>query len=207
MSVKEQFIRKLIDELNNVNKHELFDEERAPLDVCYMVSVIDQQIDDCQEFMDTITTYRYQINDFSHDNSGGYTNGKIQILIEKPEEEKSSEMMFDAFYDYCYYIEFDCDDRMWGYCQCKPGDEGYVEEYSCSGNGCDWSAPAFRLTKSIDLGGGKWDGYESDYWNYKKKFEENELNISREVEELNKKKEREYIEQQINELQGRLNSL
>ncbi|MBX4152376.1 hypothetical protein [Paenibacillus lautus] len=207
MEIKDQFIRALIDELNNVNQSERIGEEASPLDVCYIVSVVDQQIEQHHEFMETISKYRFHINGYEEDHSGGYTNGEISILIEKPDEEKQSDYCHDAYYDYEFIISFGFDERYWGYCQCEPGDHGYEVEHNCCGNGCDWTAPSFHITKAIRRGGGSWNGSEKDYWKYKRKFNENELNKNREVEELKKKQEREHIEKQIQSLQDKLKLL
>jgi hypothetical protein len=122
MDIKEKFIKNLINELNDINERQL--KEDSQIDVCWLVSAVDQQIDECKEFMNTISKYQYHINGYEEDHSQGYTNGKIRILIEKPDEEKESDYMMDAYYDYCYYIEFRDDERMWGYCECAPGMSG-----------------------------------------------------------------------------------
>lgn len=204
MSIKSEFIRRLVDELNDENER---GNHKRPLDVCYMTSVVDQQLEKCDEFIKDITIHRYEINGYDYDDSEGYTNGKIRIFIEKPEEEKESEMMYDAYYDYCYYIEFGYDDRYWGYCDCQPSYEGYNEKHGCCGCGCDWVAPQFYLTKSISMDGGKWDGAERDYWEYEEKFNINEKNKNTYVEEMKKKQEIERLEASIRDAQNRLKDL
>jgi len=206
-NIKEKFIQALIDELNDVNKKERIYHNKPPLNVCFMVSVVDQHIDKYKEFMEELTKNRWCINGYEEDNSGGYTNGKIRILIEKPEEEKESDYLIDAFENYCYYIEFRYDERYWGYCECTPKDEGYNEKHKCCGNGCDWKAPSFYLTKEINLGGYSWEGLERDYWEYEEKFYQKEENKNKEVEEYNKQKKINSLKEQIKELQDELNKL
>lgn len=203
MTVKDQFIRDLINELNEESSNHT---NRKPLDVAFMVSVVDQQLENCPEFIEDITKYNYLINGYDY-GSKGYTNGKIRVLIEKPDDERKSEMMYDAYYDYCYYIEFGFDERYWGYCDCEPTDSGYNEKRGCCGNGCDWVAPEFSITKCISLGGGKWNGVEHDYWEYENKFNENEENKNTYVEEIKKKQEIESLEASIRDAQNRLNKL
>lgn len=205
--MKDKFIRALINELNDVNERERAYHNKPLLDVCFIVSVIDQQIENCKEFMDELKLDRWHINGYDEDFSGGYTNGKIRILIEKPEEEKESDLMVDSFEDYCYYLEFTHDDRHWGYCQCLPDDNGFNEKYNCCGNGCDWSAPSFTIYKEIYLGGGTWKGNESDYWKYEEQFNRNSENKNEEVEQYKKQQEKERIEKQIKELQLKLEEL
>lgn len=204
MTVKDQFIRDLIDELNEESSRYA---NRKPLDIAYMVSVVDQQLENCTEFIEDITKYGYHINGYDFDASEGYTNGKIRVLIEKPEEERGSDMMYDAYFNYCYCIEFGFDERYWGYCSCEPTHNGYDEKRKCCGNGCDWTAPSFYISKSISLGGGKWDGVERDYWEYEKKFNEDQHNKNTYIEEMKKKQEIEALEASIRNAQSRLNEL
>jgi len=206
LSAKDQFIKNLINELNNENENRI-NCDKKPLDIPYIVSVVDQQIENCKEFIDDITMHTYLINGYDEDNSMGYTNGKIRILIEKSDDEKESEYMIDAYYDYCYYIEFLYDERHWGYCECTPEDEGYNEKHKCCGYGCDWSASAFRIEKVISLGGYSWKGQERDYWEYQEQFESNEQNKNKEVDKFKLEKEKQYLRDKIKELQDELNEL
>lgn len=207
MSIKEKFIKDLISELNDANERQLDYENKRTIDVCYVVSVIDQQLEDCKEFLEDITKNAYHINGYDEDTSGGYTNGKIRILIEKPDSEKESNYMVDAYYDYCYYIEFTKDERSWGYCQCSSGDIGYNADHDCCGSGCDWTAPSFNIEKSICLGGGMWNGQAKDYWKYKDKFNLNEQNKNNEVEKFKLKQRKESLQNQIAELKIELEKL
>ena len=86
-SIKDQFIKKLISTLNNENKDRIYHDKKT-LDIPYIISVIDQQIENCKEFIDDITKYTYCINGYDEDYSEGYTNGNIKILIEKPNDEE-----------------------------------------------------------------------------------------------------------------------
>jgi hypothetical protein len=205
-NIKEKFIQELINELNRENEGRIY-YDKKPLDICYMVSVIEQKIEECEEFMQELSNKKWVINGYDEDYINGYTNGEIRILIEKPEEEKESEYLVDAFEDYCYYIEFLFDERMWGYCQCTPEDEGYNEKYKCCGVGCDWVAPAIRITKEVDLGYYKWEGYERDYWEYEKQFYKKEENKSKKVEEYKKQQRIKEIQRQIKQLQEELEKL
>lgn len=201
MKVKDEFIRDLINELNEENSRNT---KEKRLDVPFMVSVVEQQLDNCKEFIADITEHDYYINGYDFDNSGGYTNGRIRVLIEKPQEERASEMMYDAYYNYCYYIEFAFDDLYWGYCNCEPSDKGYVEKRRCCGSGCDWRAPEFNIEKSISLGGGRWEGLERDYWEYEKEFNADQDNKNTYLEEMKKKEEIEALKASIREAQTRL---
>lgn len=207
MNIKETFIKNLIEELNDYNQRSRIPYDQSSLDVYYIVSVVDQQIENCKEFMEDITNHNYRFNGYTEDITQGYTNGSIEILIEKLEEEKESEYMVDAYYNYSYKIEFTYDERNWGYCQCSHEDKGYDKEHGCCGMGCDWDAPSFRLTKEINLNCESWVGQEKDYWEYEKQFKANQENKNIEVEKYEKERKRQYLLESISQLQEQLAEL
>ena len=115
--------------------------------------------------------------------------------------------MVDAYRNYSYYIEFLFDERNHGYCQCTLEDSNYDEKHQCCGNGCDWTASSYRLTKEINMHSGSFEGYERDYWKYEENFNKQENNKNKEVEEYNKNQSIKYINLQIEELQNKLKEL
>jgi hypothetical protein len=195
MSIKDKFISELIDRLNNVNEQRIY-YNKETLDVCFMVSVIDQQIEKCKELMEDLSNNEWSIGIYEDDKYDGYTNGEIRIHIIKSEP-----------VDYCYCIEFLYDERYWGYCQCTPDDEGYNSKHKCCGNGCDWIAPAFSITKETFLGDYKWEGYEKDYWEYEEKFHQDKKNKNEEVERHKREQEKQHLLEQIKILQNKLKEL
>lgn len=186
MNVKERFIRNLIDELKEVNKR-----QNDKLDICFMVSVVDQHIEECKEFIEDISINTYRIGSYEEDDTEGYTSGKIKIYMDK----------------YNYSIDFRFDERMWGYCECSPKKTGYNTEHGCCGNGCDWYAPSFSITKEIHIGHNSWTGYESDYWEYERNFKIKEYANNIEFEKLEKEKIKSMLEKQIAELQERITKI
>jgi len=205
-STKDQFIQNLIKELNDENETRIY-QNKKPLDVCHIISVIDQQIENCKEFIDDITKYTYCINGYDEDYSEGYTNGKITILIEKPDKEKESNHWAGCYYDYSYCIEFLYDERHWGYCECTSDMKGYNKKYKCCGESCDWNGSAFKIEKVINLGYHIWEGQEKDYWEYKEKFESNEQNKNEDVEKFKLEEKKQYLKDRINEFQEELDKL
>ena len=202
-SIKDEFIKNLTKELNSINEDKIYHDKR-PLDVCYLISSVDQHLGECKDFIEDITNNTYYINGYEEDNTEGYTNGKIRILIEKPEDEKESDLMVDSYREYCYFIEFLYDGRDWGYCECSPENPNYNKVHKCCGNGCDWTAPAYKLTKEINMHYGNWNGQEKDYWEYEENFKQQENNNNKDVEEYNKIQSIKYINSQIEELQNKL---
>lgn len=206
MFSKKEFINNLIKELNDVNEDRIY-YDKNPLDVCYLISVVDQQIEKCTDFINEIENKTYYINGYDEDTSGGYTNGKIRILIKRTNEDKENEYIYDTYENYCYYIEFLDDARHWGYCQCSPKDKDYNEKHKCCGMGCDWDAPAFKIIKELNMGYRKWVGYQKDYWEYKENFLKDKKNKNEEGEKFKIEQEKEYIRNQIEELQNKLKEL
>jgi len=202
-STKENFIRNLINELNSENKNRI-NNNKELIDVCYIISVIDQQIENCKEFIDDITTHTYHIESYDQDYSEGYTNGRIKILIEKPNNENEYAI---GYYNYFYYMEFLYDERPLGYCDCEYEDEGYNEKYECCGYSCNFTAPSFRIEKITDLNYCTWNGSESDYWEYKEKFESNRQNNNKEVEKYKLEQKKQDLIYRIKELQDELDEL
>lgn len=205
MSIKERFIKDLINELNDINERQLEYNNKPKLNVCWCISVLDQQLEHCYEFINTITKYNYLINGYEEPTPNKYNNGRIRVLIEKPEEEMDCSL--DTYYNYCYYIEFTFDERSWGYCECTPKDIHYNAEHGCCGCGCDWTAPAVKIIKEEIIGCFEWSGYEKDYWEYEKKFKIIDSNNNEENERLEKEKIRICLEEQIAELQERIKQL
>lgn len=206
MRIKDKFIKDLITELNDINKNRIAYEDKNPIDVCRVVSVIDQQLEKCKEFLDDITEHTYCIN--GYEDGHDFTPPRIRIFIEKNDSEKDPDYV--EYYDqhnYCYYIEFTNDERYSGYCKCTSNDSGYNEKHGCCGYGCDWIAPAFNIEKSITLGGSRWNGLERDYWKYIDKFNTNEQNKNDEVEKYKLEQTRKSIQNQISELKKQLEEL
>lgn len=208
MYMKEKFIKELIESLEFHNTHK--EEEDENIDVCSIVSVVDQQIEKCQDFMEDISSKEFQIGMYKKDTTEGYTNGDIYIYIIKGYEDFNGYESPTIYENYHYCIEFLIDERFWGYCDCSPEDEGYNEEYGCCGKGCDWVAPKFSISKIFEMETFKWVGLESEYWDYKKEYEERlraDEKLKHLVQESIKKTEKQKIELQIKELQERLADL
>ncbi len=185
MDIKEKFIKQLIDELNNINEFRLVqlqEKYQFLIDVCFVVSVIYQQIKKCKEFMEDISKNDYCIN---HD-----TLGRVAIVL--------------VNCDYYYHIDFMEDKRDWDYCECSSEDIDYNFKYDCCGIDCRWDTLAFKITKVINIGYSKWEGKQKDYWEYKENFEKNR---NEEVEKYEKEQRKKYLEEQIYNLQKELEIL
>lgn len=168
---KQQFIEKLIKELILENELRKIKQSK-PLNICFLISTIIQQIDRCNEFMDIIKTYEYELGSY-YETSDYNTIGIIKILILKPKEERENNIYEDSYYNYYYEIEFKLDNTscfVYSYCDCTPEMDGYNYEYKCCGINCDWSAPSFSIIKKQNIYCSTWSGKQKDYWNYEKKF-------------------------------------
>lgn len=111
----------------------------------------------------------------------------------------------DEYTDFTYRISLDMDSRYWGYCRCNEGNKDYDYRHSCCGHGCDWTAPAFTVTKEISLGSDEFDGDAHDFWDYEDKYNNVTLEDKKEHERLNKikrlKDQQAYIVKQLEELE------
>lgn len=197
--IVQKFINDLTEALKDENdslKYSNQDEEL--IDIPYLIAPISQHLHKYTEFINEISTHNYCINGYDKDNTGGYTNGRIRILIEKEHTDDSC-MEFERYGDYCYYIEFEYDDRYWGYCQCTSDMTDYRDDKGCCGHGCDFVAPAFRVTKEYNLGYDSWSGDEHDLWKFEDNFYKSET-------ELAEDKHRREIELEIARLEELISS-
>ena len=116
------------------------------------------------EYADALSTLLVDVEEhgidicYNEDETGGYTDGTIQVYIHDTSRR--------------YDIKLLQDDRMWGYCNCKPEDKGYDHLKRCCGNGCDWVAPSFEAEMVTSLGIYKYQGDQRDMWEAEKKWKE-----------------------------------
>lgn len=135
------------------------------------------------------------------DKTEGYTFGKWVIYLwdyESEEQDSDSELYRDDSKspNYHYEIELTRDGRYWGYCECTPDMEGYNEKYKCCGDGCDWVAPSFTLSK-VEECYGKFKGDERDLWKLEGKWEEHLGSYNKKLKE----KRLRNIEEQLKRLE------
>lgn len=207
--MKEKFIQDLVEMLNSINEVRVEDnrystEPSEILDVCFMVSSIEQHIEKNIEFMNDITKYDFRIEGYLEDPTSIYALGKIEVRFYKKGD---FSCWVDSIVDYYYEIEFMQDDRSLGYCECISEDLGYNKDHDCCGNGCNWFAPAFSLKKITDMDNYSWDGNESDYWAYEIKFKSNDKNVKEEIEKLEKQRKIDFYEKEILKLEEKLKEL
>ena len=82
--VKRQFIDYLVDCLNKENTSRILKGNQDLLDVCFMVSVLDEQNNDFKEFFKDIANNEYLIDDFEEVNDY-FIIGKVKVYIMKNE--------------------------------------------------------------------------------------------------------------------------
>lgn len=187
---KDKFIEYLIKELNHENKIRL-NLGNKPVNVCFIVSIIDKEIENCNEFIKDITDNEYII--YVHLEPIYYTDGYCDIGINNM--------------PYYYRINFLFREKFLGYCMCSPEDSLYNKAHKCIGINCDWSAPAFEIAKIEPLGSAEWNEYQKEYWKYEEEFKQKENNIIKEIEDYEKKQRVNNIKDKINKLQQELNML
>ena len=209
-NVKEDLINKIIDELKRVNEDKEYRGEKG-LNIPFMIAPLSQSLERFKSLINDLEEHTYYgVTYIEPENY--YSNGTIEITLEKNDNELDKEEKYikehdDYSYfltDYTYKINFEIDERSWGFCQCSEGDEDYDERYDCCGHGCDWTAPSYSIEKVTYLGGNSWEGDEHDYWNFKDKF----YNIdTKEKEEQQKQAKINRLKKQIEDLQKELDKL
>jgi len=187
---KDKFIDSLISKLNYENSTRLMRNVEL-IDVCYIVSIIDQEIENYDVFIKDITEHKYDI--YAHIEPSCYTNGDCSIDIENK--------------SYYYKIEFLYEDKFLGYCQCSPENPLYNKMHKCTGINCDWDAPKFNITKIEFLGSAVWNKVQREYWQYEENFKQKESNIVKEIEDYEKQKKIDRLKRIIKNSQEELNEL
>ena len=192
---KENFMINLIDTLNNENIKRI-NNNRELVDVCYVTSIIDLQINKCQEFLNDINNHEYDINYYFEEelDFSNYKNGKIKVDIKKSDEDRLNGNIYDIYHSYFYHINFLYDStRNYGY---MTSDGQYEFE--------DWDAPAFSIDKVTNLGEWRWEGEKDNYLEYQKQFELNSKNKNEELEILKTEREKQELRDEIKMLQDKL---
>ncbi|USL89435.1 hypothetical protein vBBceHLY2_00159 [Bacillus phage vB_BceH_LY2] len=100
--------------------------------------------------------YKFSIS-YSEDDTNGYSDGCFSVPIHSTNRH--------------YEIKLFSEDRMTGYCMCKPSEEGYDEEHECTGVNCDWYAPSFEVELITHIGNGSFNGNQRDMWKKEREWE------------------------------------
>ncbi|WP_195966776.1 hypothetical protein [Clostridium sp. 1001283B150210_160208_E6] len=191
--IKQQFINKVIDELERkvINKQ---------YDIPFIIAPLEQRLDECTELLEDLKNHGYYIDTENIDEEDYWTYAKLRIGFYDIEDDED-----DCNYlNFTYKIDFIRDERNWGYCTCSEDDEDYDARHKCCGHGCDWSAPSFTIRKEYYTGNYSWNGDEHDYWDFEDKF----YNVTlEEKEDLQKKTQIKSLEEQIKTLTEKLHKL
>ena len=211
-NVKEDLINKIIDELKRVNEDKEYRGERR-LNIPFMIAPLSQSLEQFDSLINDLEEHTYYgVTYIEPEQENYYSNGTIEITLEKNDNELDKEEKYIKEHeeysyfptDYTYKINFEIDERDWKFCQCSEGDEDYDERYNCCGHGCDWSAPACSIEKVIEIGSKVWEGDEHDYWD----FEDNFYNIDeKKKQEKQKQAKINRLKNQIEDLQKELDKL
>ena len=170
-----QLIDKIIKELPNDGIE----------DKSFIVAPLYQTLENNEELLNDISKYKYYVRYFESEEEDDYTNGYISIYLNDKDDNELP---------YIYVLEFNIDERLWGYCQCSDEDKDYDARYKCCGHGCDWDAPAYSIRKITYICNNSWIGDEHDYWDFKDNF----YNVSE------KEKESEIRQSKINNLKDKI---
>ena len=206
-NVKEDLIKRIVDELKRVNEDKEYRGERR-LNIPFMIAPLSQSLEQFKSLINDLEEHTYYGVTYIEPEQGNYySNGTTEITLEKNDNELDKEEKYIKEHeeysyfptDYTYKINFEIDERDWKLCQCSEGDKDYDKKHNCCGHGCDWSAPACSIEKVIEIGSKVWEGDEHDYWD----FEDNFYNI----DEKEKQKKINRLKNQIEDLQKELDKL
>lgn len=156
-----------------------------------------QHKDKLQPLFDDLEKWKFDIR-YENDNSEGYTDGKFEVHLYQTDPHNNGDGFYDEYASYHYEIELLDDQRMRSYCQCTPEDEGYNPKYDCCGEGCDWYAPSFRLTKIDTMLHQSFNGDAKDLWKLEEQWDEYLIRYKEKQKQL----QLEEIEERIRDLEA-----
>ncbi|WP_133015006.1 hypothetical protein [Clostridium cuniculi] len=204
--MKDKLINEIVECLKIKNRDRDYNGNRR-LDIPFMIAALDQHLTnkEYEDLLYDLERYDYGIQYIEENPEDYYSDGSIRIqLAEKNCEDNKYEYYVDRMLDYEYKIDFLHDERYCGYCECEEGYEDYDARYRCCGHGCDWTAPAFSISKIIHIGYNSFDGDEHDFWDYKDKFNNVTQKDKEEAEKRSKirrlQEEKERIERELESL-------
>lgn len=196
----QKFFNELIRAIKSENEERRgFKKPKKELDIPFLVSTLLQSMtkneDKYKEFLADLEKYSdYQISIHKSNNDW---NGIVDAFVNLIKYTNDEDMRDCDIPDFDYELQFFCDERHWGYCQCTPDMEDYREDKQCCGHGCDATFCSFSLHKILNVTTDEWHGDEHDYWDFEDEF-------YKEDRELAEKKEKERKEREIIELKARI---
>ncbi|WP_143322849.1 hypothetical protein [Clostridium sp. HBUAS56010] len=203
--LKQDLISRITKCLKEENERNSPDSDWTPLNVPFMLAPLMQVMENnpLKELEDHLKEWSIFDVNYCKDEADGYGNGFINISFYKTQSNKT----YADFSDITYVINFNIDDRPWGYCQCLPTDEDYREDKQCCGHGCDWYAPGVSIKKVTNIISHNWKGDEHDFW----EFEDSFYKVNEDLEAVKLEKERaarkKFLEENILEMQKELANL
>jgi hypothetical protein len=184
---------------DKLKKFMLEEFSESSVNACGYYETIMQNTESIQSLIDDCEKYYF---DFNHSiNPDGYSDGKIAVYLYS--NDPGEDYGWQSSLDYHYEIDLLFDERMWGYCDCRPEDEGYNPIANCCGMGCDWTAPRVSISKHTGIGHFNFDGYERDLWNAEKKWGLSSDEYETEQKEKQKQQQMKWLDDQIKELEKR----
>ena len=211
-NVKEDLIKRIVECLSKENEDREY-HSKNKLNIPFLIAPLSQSLEQFDSLIKDLEEHTdYRVTYIEPEQEKYYSNGIIEITLEKNDNELNEDEKYikeknEYSYfptDYSYKINFEMDERYWGFCQCSEGDKDYDERHDCCGHGCDWIAPAYSIEKVIDLGREEWGGDEHDYWNFEDKF----YNVDeKEKQEKQKQAKINRLKNQIEDLKKELDKL
>ena len=211
--VLQKFIDELVEAFKRENEERKWHvEKQQELDIPFLISSLYQSfknnVDNYKDFINDLNVYSDY--DICVDKSQNEWNGIVDVKIVLVKYDFSNEHDYDDnhdFADYHYTIQFETEDRNWGYCQCTPDMPDYREDKGCCGHGCDACFCEFDLYKVTKISHGSWQGDEHDYWDFEDDFYKTDEELLLKKQEEDKKCEIERCKKYIEEYTKKLSEL
>ncbi|EXG87742.1 hypothetical protein K413DRAFT_4640 [Clostridium sp. ASBs410] len=203
--LKQDLISRVSKCLKEENERNSSDPNWKSLNIPFMIAPLVQllEISPLDDLEDHLKEWSIFNVTYYKDETGGYSNGSVVISFYRTKGDTT----YADISDITYVIDFDIDERPWGYCECTSADEDYREDKQCCGHGCDWEAPGVSIKKVTNIAYHSWEGDEHDFW----EFEDSFYKVNEVLEALKLEKERasrkKFLEENILEMQKELAKL
>ena len=202
------FLNKLAEEMAKSNEY--FQSNEYPIDIPFYISILWQRIKEHPEkYTDFLKDITYESNyEICQKTPCDPSIWMVRVFRYSPtifDNKVDEDWSYSC--DYEYEIKFSCDERWWGYCECKSGDEDYRDDHKCCGHGCDWIAPTVSISKCYDYDYGTWNGDEHDYWDFEDSFYKDEIEVKAKKEEEEKRLRIEQLEKEMADCKKELDKL
>ena len=166
-------------------------------DVPFLIAPLVQAIDNNEFDEFFVSLLNYNGYHLAYDNE----SEKLLVILQRCNDDVENSVEYP---NYSYEIQFGYEEKFWGYCDCKVGDQDYREDKHCCGHACDWATPTVSVKKVINVLDHDYKGDEHDYWDFEDGYYKLDQ-VAKAVKDQNERENRiTYLQDTIAQMQAEL---